>query len=436
MKWRHFLLAAAVWLFCCQPSVLAGSKLGEYQAAKDIYMANVACVAVYNDNIAYQARQELVKSGCEIEAVREVIDDVSIKYCLIKNRSVDQNDARYMLAISGTEDKSDMNIDFDLKKVAFGGASPKEFIAYAEKEPDKTQPAVHRGFNRYVQRAFFTPDENGQTFADEVIEKINAAPDFTLEITGHSLGGAVGVLFAARLVDMGVDSSRIKVTTFGAPEIGNAAFCEKYDGLISIKRIAMSGDIIKHVLKTVAGDYRHIGTEIKWKRDALARGIDHSVYVYLDRAIRNYYAAAEKENKAVYKESRQPLIVVAPLAKDLAYDLKKDSAYLETAENSALDNAWHSKCYFAKAGEDAFLAARDMGASYVISRSLYGERVKDKRQSIYKLENTVFVYDAKTGGLLGYYQDDGASAELSPLVLTIQQTAKIASGVKTSLNLE
>lgn len=48
-------------------------------------------------------------------------------------------------------------------------------------------------------------------------------------IIGHSLGGAMATLFAARLLDYyGVDKDRILTHTFGAPPVGNGYFARRY----------------------------------------------------------------------------------------------------------------------------------------------------------------------------------------------------------------
>ena len=59
-------------------------------------------------------------------------------------------------------------------------------------------------------------------------------------MTGHSLGGAVALLAAARLYDEG--ASQIQVVTFGAPAVGNAAFNAAYEPLLQVDRIVMAGD--------------------------------------------------------------------------------------------------------------------------------------------------------------------------------------------------
>lgn len=74
---------------------------------------------------------------------------------------------------------------------------------------------VHYGFSAVLRRAW------GK------VEKILAeAGDRPLYLTGHSMGGALAVLTACRLADMG--RPPVAVYTYGAPRIGDPAFCEKY----------------------------------------------------------------------------------------------------------------------------------------------------------------------------------------------------------------
>lgn len=64
----------------------------------------------------------------------------------------------------------------------------------------------------------------------EVLERVTSAiadaPGYRLTLLGHSLGGAVALLAALELDARGL---RPRVTTFGEPRVGNAAFVKHVD---------------------------------------------------------------------------------------------------------------------------------------------------------------------------------------------------------------
>jgi hypothetical protein len=74
---------------------------------------------------------------------------------------------------------------------------------------------VHHGFSAALQRSW-----------DKVEPILNAAAGKPLFLTGHSMGGALAVLTACRLAKTG--RPPIATYTFGAPRVGDPAFCDGY----------------------------------------------------------------------------------------------------------------------------------------------------------------------------------------------------------------
>lgn len=66
-------------------------------------------------------------------------------------------------------------------------------------------------------------DEIAPYVFDYVKQAYASYPDYTLAVTGHSLGGAVGTLAAVELRDMGYACD---LYTYGSPRVGNLAFVE------------------------------------------------------------------------------------------------------------------------------------------------------------------------------------------------------------------
>ena len=105
---------------------------------------------------------------------------------------------------------------------------------------------VHAGFARAAERVM--ADEDVNTF-------LRTQPDAV--ICGYSLGGAVGVLVAARLRRV-LDARPRRVVTFGTPPLGNDEFCRLYRemGLWDVTdRFAVRRDPV--VYAPIA--FRHVG---------------------------------------------------------------------------------------------------------------------------------------------------------------------------------
>jgi pimeloyl-ACP methyl ester carboxylesterase len=95
-------------------------------------------------------------------------------------------------------------------------------VRYATDDPNTL---VHEGF--YANEKAMESLESFKTIDNTTLKGIidNAASSGDLFwITGHSLGGAVATLYAARLLDRGVSRDNIVAYTFGAPSVGNANF--------------------------------------------------------------------------------------------------------------------------------------------------------------------------------------------------------------------
>jgi hypothetical protein len=81
-----------------------------------------------------------------------------------------------------------------------------------------------------------------------------------IHITGHSLGGALAILAAYRGVEVGVfPASRLLVTTFGSPRVGNAAFAKCFNKIefLDVKRVVSPFDAVPDLPPRLAG-FRHV----------------------------------------------------------------------------------------------------------------------------------------------------------------------------------
>ena len=92
----------------------------------------------------------------------------------------------------------------------------------------------------------------------------------TLWVTGHSLGGALALLAADRLVDMGVDVHEVQ--TYGTPQVFDPVAAQSY-GVPTLRFINNEDPIPQLHWPTLFDVYEHVGVEhFLLASGALARG--------------------------------------------------------------------------------------------------------------------------------------------------------------------
>jgi len=84
---------------------------------------------------------------------------------------------------------------------------------------------------------------------------------FEVEITGHSLGGALATLLAVELDALGFKV--VRVTTFGSPRVGDWMFADYYGKKLgnSTFRITHGRDAVPQLPPRIVG-YHHVATEV------------------------------------------------------------------------------------------------------------------------------------------------------------------------------
>jgi hypothetical protein len=160
--------------------------------------------------------------------------------------------------------------------VAFrGSCEPQDFIQDAKFEMVPLVIAgriamVHKGF-----REDFVSLEDDLIEAVQSVQRPSGQIQLPIFITGHSLGGALAVLFG--LTFKWLKFNVAGAYTFGQPRVGDREFCNIYDGdLIDLKfvtyRVVNQNDIVPRVPPLLCR-YRHCGHLIfmppggGWKMD-------------------------------------------------------------------------------------------------------------------------------------------------------------------------
>lgn len=140
--------------------------------------------------------------------------------------------------------------------VTFAGSDPGKGIDWATDFQALPTPAgLHSGFDAAVGTVW--------PKIQPIIES-RIAPDKPVFFTGHSLGGALAILAAARAAHL-ADPPEIVVYTFGSPRNGGREFFDDYTPGLgdSTFRLIHGNDIVPTVPPTLIGGYLHVGRAIQ-----------------------------------------------------------------------------------------------------------------------------------------------------------------------------
>jgi len=109
---------------------------------------------------------------------------------------------------------------------------------------------------------------------NQVVEKVNELvqmyPNYTVQLTGHSLGGAMAT-FSALDIQSNVKPVKMNVVTFGSPRVGNEKFVQFWNKKLgrNSMRVVNRFDIVPHLPFSLQG-YKHVAHEI-WVNGKSAR---------------------------------------------------------------------------------------------------------------------------------------------------------------------
>ena len=383
------------------------------------YLCAWVSLASYEDRVGIVARRALAAMGWTLQPYREENDRVAAKYYFM--RSEIPEGRRYLLAVTGTSDLKDIKTDMRMHKAPFAGKTPEEFKREAARGKMKpTEPLAHKGFVSYTQTAFFEHVVNGRTFGEELRDTLLADPEAKLCVTGHSLGGAVAVLLAARLMAMGVPAEQLDVVTFGAPAVGNRAFADAYADM-RLDRIAMGGDPVHTAVQSVDTSYVQFGSLQRWHRPRGSERFPHAMTGYVDVALRKYFddlsmkrreearmeetgetgglvprvARAEAERDG---ESPRVLLIADyalddPIAGDLPYmQLATIDNLRRETEGLVVGSVTTAGTAGAELIPRALKAAKEAGCRYALLQHYASKRLRDKREG-YTISLEEALYD-------------------------------------------
>ena len=419
MKALHFVILLCVLAF----------PLRAFAAAPDLsallFVEAAASEAAYSGELSDLLRARLTAAGWEIVGAETVGHRGTVgRFFHMVRRNADGAEL-HLIAFPGTERGSDVWTDLRMKRAAFGGHAPGEFLAVRDtpKEERGGMPLVHRGFLDYCQAALFTDATEGETAGERLAADLRAHPSEKLYLTGHSLGGAAAILAAARLSDLGVSPDQLIVTTFGAPAVGNEDFVRSYQDRFTLRRVVMRGDPVKDALPSPLG-FHHFGERIDWQPARTTAAFPHTMTVYVDAALRRLYDTHDSSGALTFlvgKENRTAghTVYLAPIEVEVDDALAEDVPYLRAVLRDA-QYVRNAATVFAPADTSGPLdvtaqarAARTVGAEQMLVYRISGEKLRDAHET-YRLTLERSVYD-RDGNLLAAGARSAATGALTPM---------------------
>ena len=406
-----------------------GFPLRAFAAAPDLsallFVEAAASEAAYSGELSELLRARLVAAGWEIVGAETVGHRGTVgRFFHMVRRDADGAEL-HLIAFPGTECGSDVWTDLRMKRAAFGGHSPGEFLAVRDtpKKERGGMPLVHRGFLDYCQAALFTDAAEGETAGERLAADLRAHPSEKLYLTGHSLGGAAAILAAARLSDLDVSPDQLIVTTFGAPAVGNEDFVRTYQNRFTLRRVVMRGDPVKDALPSPLG-FHHFGERIDWQPARTTAAFPHTMTVYVDAALRRLYDTHDSSGALTFlvgQENRTAghTVYLTPIVVEVDDALAEDVPYLRAVLRDA-QYVRNAATVFAPADTSGPLdvttqarAARTVGAEQMLVYRISGEKLRDAHET-YRLTLERSVYD-RDGNLLATGARSAATGALTPM---------------------
>ena len=419
---KRLLFVVCSLIILMTPILCHAEVMQDYEDAHKIFIAVGASAAVYSDKSGELAKDYLEQDGWEIDSYVQQQGHAGARFLLAK-KDFGAGKQTYVLAFVGTETSKDVNFDLKVDKVYFAGNSLEEFKTNAaQKGVPNTEPKVHRGFTEFLDSglAAKTLGANGTPLLLTDILLNNK--ESKLYLVGHSLGGAAAILAGAELIDMGVNPGQLEVITFGSPAVGNSVFATKFDPVLKLTRIVISGDPVTGVFQKLVGGYQQFGQEMRW---TIRESSDqpHSITEYLDLGLKNYYdkrqqavqAGIQLPSPVAIKHENGQQVYIAPLKNGLPKNLSKEFGYMREALWDEYRQTLPGCTITTESDSDDWRkAAAAAGSRWAIVPEISVTHV-DQEDNINYINFSQTVYQVETGGIVDVASFSTGTYNLTPL---------------------
>ena len=365
--------------------------------------------------------------GWEIAPYAFEDEDVRTNFSIASNTCADCGMELYMVTFKGTTNKKDWGINLKTSHTAYGGTTLEEMEAIAKRDPQEKKPAVHEGFNTYVDSVLRSSVVDAQSKFKGVFKKVYETPNSHLILTGHSLGGAAATLLGERLISLGMPKEKFTVITFGAPAIGNDEFALEYGDKIDLLRVTNTSDPIPGSLQTFFGGYKQFGEHVKYHISPRISSNNHDIAMYVDYSVSEYYKAFDKAVAAGITKALpynkvtagKPLVALwmhsSPGLAKRPYvpDIKRLIAeeYMGMLPSYVvMDDALNAETFYRH--EDIMRLSREVGAEYVVICGIDGNQSKDKDYWYIVLNQGVFKADGSLMSIVTFAKKVSATGNI------------------------
>lgn len=294
---RKFLWLVCV---CCLLAALPASAATRQRVSPeyiDKYFTSVAAAACMGVYLPEEATEfdYLRAYGWKVMPQKLRDGKVDSTFVIAHNYFPELGKRIFLVTFRGSANKKDWAINLKTKRVNYGGATLAEMERIAAQDLRRAGPAVHSGFNAYVDSVLRASvlDEEGALRG--VFKAAAERNDSILLLSGHSLGGAAATLLGERLIDLGMPAERLAVVTFGAPAIANEAFALAYGERMRLLRVTNSADPIPGSLQTFFGGYKQFGRQIKYSLSPKVSSVQHDMALYFDYSVSEYYNEYDRQ---------------------------------------------------------------------------------------------------------------------------------------------
>ena len=381
----------------------------DYTRAYFTSIAAAACVGVYVPDSSSEFSY-LRDYGWDIDSYQKADGKVEANFAVARNYFAAFGKEIYLVTFRGSASKKDWDINFKTQQVPFGGSTLAEMEKIAAQKADKTTPAVHEGYNTYVDAVLRSSvlDEAGHLTG--VFKRVASDPNAFMVLTGHSLGGAAATLLGERLVLLGLPKDKFIVITFGAPAVGNAAFADAYGDAVDLLRVTNTADPVPGSLQTFFGGYKQFGENYKYHLSPKISNFQHDMAMYFDSSISEFYKAEDRAVAAHLArpmpysrvEEGKPLVALwitsSPGLARHKYvpDIKRfitDEYRRSLPSYAVMDKAVNVDKLPQR--EDIMKLSREAGADYVLLCGIDGRQVREGDYLYIALDQVLFTAEGK-----------------------------------------